>query len=382
MNTIKLMLLVLFVLGLTVNVSAQNYSIGRAPVTQHRPVKRWGTHIDSTTIGYGSDGISNAWYSVDIPGGALINLGTSSGLHMGGDFDNSDTFYATRSPNTLIKVDYINGTETTIATITGVNSNQTITAMSWNPTNNTMYIGTTDLLTSQLYSLDLTTGTATFIGVVGQQGLIAMSFNCDGDLYSIDIITDDLWSIDPATGIGSSIGSLGFDANFAQDADFDFATGIMYLAAYNNGTVSGQLRSVDLTTGNTTELNDWGSLEITDFGIRETCGPPCPVGQPANPNPANGAVDVDINIGSISWDNDPNATYIEVYFEGTMIYSGAPVSTVTIPSLNYLTTYFWKVNEANDTCTVFGPIWTFKTMGDPYIFYALQMILKMELVSG
>ena len=361
------------VFGFAFTTVAQNQpSFNRAPVIQTQPIKSLGQHMDGSTTGYGADGIGNAWYSVDIPGGALTNLGTTSGLHQGGDFDGTGTFYATLSPSTLITVDLATGAETTVAAITGVNSSQTITAMAWNPTNGTMYIGTTDITTSELYTLDLTTGAATLVGTIGQSGLIAMAFNCDGSLYSVDLVTDDLWSIDPTTGVGTPVGPTGFDLNFAQDADFDPATGIMYLSAYNNGTSSGQLRSVDLATGTTTMLMDWGFLEITDFGIEGTCGPPCPVGPPSNPSPADGAVDVDINVGTLSWTNDPGATNIEVFFDGAMIYSGAPVTSATIPQLAYSTTYSWKVNEANDTCMTFGPTWTFTTAADPNLFCAFM----------
>ena len=110
----------------------------------------------------------------------------------------------------------------------------------------------------------------------------------------------------------------------------------------------------------------FASIPVKQESVKTINSPPCPVGMPTNPNPADSAVDVDIYIGSLSWINPPEATNIEVWFDSVMIYSGAPVSTVTIPILEYNTTYQWQVNEANDTCMVNGPVWTFTTLHDPF----------------
>ena len=57
-----------------------------------------------------------------------------------------------------------------------------------------------------------------------------------------------MYSINLATGAGTAIGPLGFDASYAQDCDFDAATGTMYLAAYNAAASQGEFRSVNLGT--------------------------------------------------------------------------------------------------------------------------------------
>ncbi len=98
----------------------------------------------------------------------------------------------------------------------------------------------------------------------------------------------------------------------------------------------------------------------------ETSGP-CPVGEPSNPDPPDGATDVDINFSQISWSNGPGATTIEVIFDGVTIYSGVIVTSLPMPPLNYATTYSWKVNGSNGTCTTFGPTWTFTTIDYPNI---------------
>ncbi len=55
---------------------------------------------------------------------------------------------------------------------------------------------------------------------------------------------------------------------FAQDADFDPADGTLYWTPYN-GT-SGELRTIDVSTGNSTQVNDWAA-DIAIFGIQGDC---------------------------------------------------------------------------------------------------------------
>jgi hypothetical protein len=248
-------------------------SIGKAPST-NIPFKNPSGVTTESTIGYGGEGIANNWYSVGIPSGTATIIGPTAGtLHQGGDFDGSGTFYAVRSPNTLVTVNVLTGVETVVAVISGVTTGQTITSLGWNPTNLVMYLGSTDITASQLYTINLTTGVATFIGGISNcPGLIAIGINCTGQIFGVDIQGDNLVSINPATGAGTIVGALGFNANYAQDADFDFSSNTLYLSAYNLTTSAGELRTADLTTGATTLVVSWGAVELTSFGIQGSCG--------------------------------------------------------------------------------------------------------------
>jgi len=105
-----------------------------------------------------------------------------------------------------------------------------------------------------------------------------------------------------------------------------------------------------------------------------TCGPPCPVDPPTNPNPPNGTTGVAINPGTISWTNGAGTIYTDVYFgpSGNMqqVYSGAAVTSWNYSWLNYNTTYGWRIVARNDTCGVNGPTWTFATQQDPNLIVA------------
>ncbi|MBE0571076.1 MAG: hypothetical protein IH618_05975, partial [Ignavibacteriaceae bacterium] len=100
-----------------------------------------------------------------------------------------------------------------------------------------------------------------------------------------------------------------------------------------------------------------------------TTGPPCPVGAPTNPNPPDGATNVPIAGNTATWTNGAGTTQVEVWFGPTgnltQVYSGAPITSFALPTLNYFTTYGWYVKDKNDTCFTQGPTWTFTTVQDP-----------------
>jgi hypothetical protein len=100
-----------------------------------------------------------------------------------------------------------------------------------------------------------------------------------------------------------------------------------------------------------------------------TTGPPCPVGAPTNPNPPDGATNVPIAGNTATWTNGAGTTQVELWFGPTgnltQVYSGSPITSFALPTLNYFTTYGWYVKDKNDTCFTQGPTWTFTTVQDP-----------------
>lgn len=103
-----------------------------------------------------------------------------------------------------------------------------------------------------------------------------------------------------------------------------------------------------------------------------TFGAGCDVGYPSNPSPADGSTEVSINLAQLTWQNGANTNTNELYF-GTnasslpLVQSGALSTSWNITSLplEYNTNYYWYVKEIGDTCSVSGPIYSFKTEPDP-----------------
>ena len=357
-----------------------NLSFGPAPHSEKTKVES--QHITFPTevnIGYGNDAIAGPFVSVPIPAGTPINTvggNFSTAFLAGGDFNDAGVYYACTyggalGVSTLITVDVTTGTPTTIGAITGIT--QYPTALDFNTANDTWYFGETDGVSSKLYTIDVNTGAATLVGTLtGVAGLIGMAIDCDGNAYGVDIGSDQIFSINLSTAAATAIGPMGFDASYAQDADFDASTGTLYLAAYNVTLSAGEFRSANLSTGATTLITSWGAVEIDGFAIDNPCGPPCPVGSSTNPSPANGTTGVSITTpGNATWTNGAGATAVEVFFgpvgNVVSVYSGTPISSLAIPApLQYATTYQWRVVCKNDTCSAFASTWSFTTEQDPF----------------
>jgi len=149
----------------------------------------------------------------------------------------------------------------------------------------------------------------------------------------------------------------------------DNESGVVYLSAFNNATVTGQLRTMNTSTGNTTLIVDWGFDQIAPFALDTQYGPPCPIGAPTNPNPPNGATNVPISGNTATWTNGSGTVSVEVWFgpagNVVKVYDGAAKTSQTLPTLLYGTTYYWYIVCKDATCGTQGPTWSFSTVQDP-----------------
>ncbi len=112
-----------------------------------------------------------------------------------------------------------------------------------------------------------------------------------------------------------------------------------------------------------------------------------PPNTPFNPDPANGANNIPIN-PTLSWncvDPDGDKLYYDVYFEAenpnpTILVSHNQTSKTYKPSqLEYNTTYYWKIVAWDALgATSEGPIWSFKTMGEPQYYPDLECIGTLQ----
>ena len=201
-------------------------------------------------------------FALDTPQ-TLVSVGPQSVFIPAGDFDNSGDFstaYAIDGDNNrLVQMDMATGRLTTIGPITPY-GDEGWTGMACDPTSGIMYASSTDISASSLYTVNLTTGAATRIGAItNAPGIIALAVDDTGQVYGEDLVNDTLIRINKTTGDGTIIGPLGFDANYAQGMDFDAASQQLYIAAFNNSTIQGELRIADRTTGATVLVGPLGS---------------------------------------------------------------------------------------------------------------------------
>lgn len=86
-------------------------------------------------------------------------------------------------------------------------------------------------------------------------------------MYGLDITGDQLLAIDKTSGAFQAIGPIGFNANYAQDIDFDPSTGVLWYAGYD-GNALGVMYTLDTSTGLATEVAPFpNGTEISAFSI-------------------------------------------------------------------------------------------------------------------
>jgi hypothetical protein len=250
------------------------HSIGRAPLELYRGTnppafvdKADNMFFSRGEITFGIES-ANGWFAsfdTDVPE-VLTYIGDeeTAGFSNAGDFglDDQSIVYELDNASNFGYYNLANGEWTAMGTI-APNDAKTWSGMAVDPTDGTFYAITTDITSSDLYSIDPVSLTKTFIGNTGQAGLIALACDGNGDLWSYCIVADQFVSLNKATGASTVIGPLGFDANYGQGMTWDPVTGQVLMSAFNNTTFQPELREVDVTTGGSTLI---GVIGVTDPG--------------------------------------------------------------------------------------------------------------------
>ncbi len=141
------------------------------------------------------------------------------------------------------------------------------------------------------------------------------------------------------------------------------------IAKFSRDQVQGILKigEVDLTI--TAHLTNGTVFEGTDVikVIYEGGGKLAELGEASNPNPDNGATDVDTN-ADLSWTAGFSAISHDVYFGTTNPppFVCNQTNTTFDPGLMYTgTRYYWCIDEVNKWGKTTGDLWTFTTYGPP-----------------
>lgn len=140
-----------------------------------------------------------------------------------------------------------------------------LNGMAYDPVSGNIYA----VSSTALYTINTTTGAATLVGNTGLTFAINLACSPSGQLYTVDVTTDNLYSVDKTTGAATQIGPIGFDANNAQDMEYDQDQNICYMAAFNvTAGNRGELRSINVSTGTTTLLGIFtNAVGICGFAI-------------------------------------------------------------------------------------------------------------------
>jgi hypothetical protein len=373
------LLIILLLAYMSLNVFAQDRKVSVGPIpnlnigSNHTRVS---TPDLLASIAYGHENNSKSTLSMPIPAGtpfttlSVFNpLQFASSMTKGGD---GNYYLITREP-ALYLFNTTTGAVTSLGSISGLGGDLP-NGITYNPANSIYYI----ISAESLYSFNVTTRVATLIGSMGvyNSAFVDLCFNEAGACYAYDVQTDATYILNPMTGQATLLGPLGYIANYGQGMSYDMETSTIYLSAYNIGTTTGQLRTMDQGTGATTLITDWGNQQIAPFALNTQFGSPCSIGVPSNPNPPSGAINIPITGNTATWINGSGTTNNEVWFGSvgsvTKVYDGQAITSFGLPTLSYDTKYLWWVVCKSATCKTQGLPWTFTTQLDPNLVVAFN----------
>jgi hypothetical protein len=298
------------------------------------------------TIAYGHSSQSFATLTMPIPDGTpfdSLNSWTPGNFASSMVQSTDGNYYIITFEPALYQLNPATGAVTLLGAITGLNS-ETPNGITQHPATGTFYLATN----LNLYSFNVSTRAATLIGPFNAGGImIDLTISCNGICYGYDISDDNAYTINLTTGAATLIGPLGYDAGFGQGIDVDRETGRIYISAFNVTTFTGQLRTLDPATGNTTLVVDWGFEQVAPFDISNFCEtiPDPPTGLNANP--------VSSTEIELTWtDNSDNEQGFEIQRQSGIFFIiidtvGSNVTNYTDTERNPGTEYCYRVRAFN-----------------------------------
>ena len=183
-----------------------------------------------------------------------IAIGTSMNHLIDAEFGSNNVLYALPRVGTqFYQID------TTTAAINQIGTSTPLTGHMWSGlaydvTTSTLYASsTTGNSASAIYTIDGSTGTASHIGTTTTaQSVADIAFDNSGQMYAHNL-SNTIYLIDKTNGSATLLGNTGFNAAGPwHGLDYSFHNNTMYMATYNSITWEKTVRSVNLTTGNTT----------------------------------------------------------------------------------------------------------------------------------
>jgi len=183
-----------------------------------------------------------------------IAIGTSMNHLTDLEFGSNNVLYALPRVGTqFYQID------TTTAAINQIGTSTPLTGHMWSGlaydvTTSTLYASsTTGNSASSIYTIDVSTGTTSHIGTTTTaQSVADIAFDNSGQMYAHNL-SNTIYLIDKTNGSATLLGNTGFNAAGPwHGLDYSFHNNTMYMATYNSITWEKTVRSVNLTTGNTT----------------------------------------------------------------------------------------------------------------------------------
>ena len=200
------------------------------------------------------------FYNVNQTTGAISLIGNTGNPATGDLTSNlTNTIWAPDMANdALLTINPATGAvSSSVAIMAATGAPVPIVSLAWDPVTSVLYgntsVGFGNTTNDALYSIDPTTGNATFLGVIGYNTVYALGFNGGGTLYGISQTSNELITIDTGSGAGTGVAGVGLSAVY----DLAFRPGDDTMFVADSGTSS--LYTMDPTTGAATLVGSYGS---------------------------------------------------------------------------------------------------------------------------
>ena len=233
-------------------------------ITESEP---FGIESIGTDDFFTTDIANGNFQSIGIPTPGPTNFSYTGGVCV------NDVYYAYDN-NELNSFDITTGAATAIGTGT-LAVGGFVQDMAQDPTTGTVYAISTNIGATALYTVDLTTGALTLIGIDNTLATCGIFFGIDnsGVAYMTDICDDATYQLDLTTGQNTLVGPLGVNLNFAQSGGFDPVTNTFYAYIFNAGTFSTQFGTIDVGSGAFNLITDLGFNQVASFAFCPTIIP-------------------------------------------------------------------------------------------------------------
>jgi hypothetical protein len=150
---------------------------------------------------------------------------------------------------------------------------------------------------------------------------------------------------------------------FSLSTEVGSGTETIIVTANSNNPSSTDVRSRTISI--------WGEGVGADRYV-EIIQEPAPPAAAYNPTPENGETNVSLN-PSLSWTGGEGSTEYEIYFgtdptpDGSEHIGSQSATTYNPGTLDEITTYYWRIDGVNTSGTTTGPVWSFRTLENPYL---------------
>ena len=216
----------------------------------------WGIDNGSDTIGTFDSGNPGVFSGIG-------TTGITSGFVNSLEFDGNGNLWASEG-TALYSINKTTGAATKVGGH-GITNGETMTDFAWN--NGTMYgIATLCTIQSSIYTIDLTSGAATFVCTTDIAGAcdVGLTFDGNGDAFGHELVFDTIYSVDLGTCSTALVVALPYNSNFGQA--LAGSGGTMYHVAFNSDAFRGELYSFD-GAGSYTFLGVLGPLQIAGADV-------------------------------------------------------------------------------------------------------------------